>query len=182
MKREQQQAQMQMALQLLQMLREGRQQDQKLELARQQMEGELMMGRQQNRINRGLKERELSQAEKQFMASQEALNKKYQFDVEQAGLTSQREQAKMDQAERLAKNEREQAVELARMQQDSLLKQAETKNQGLMNPAVLEYLQTTMQLPPGAERNALLANLEKMTGQTFERPADQFQQLIKNTK
>lgn len=138
MKREQQQAQMQMALQLLQMLREGRQQDQKLELARQQMQNEKQMGRRQ-------------------------------LEATMAGT-------------QLKQKELDQNVELARMQQDALLKQAEAKNQGLMNPAVLEYLQTTMQLPPGAERNALISNLEKMTGQTFERPVDQFQQLIKNTK
>lgn len=138
MKREQQQAQMQMALQLLQMLREGRQQDQKLELARQQMQNEKQMGRRQ-------------------------------LEATMAGT-------------QLKQKELDQNVELARMQQDALLKQAEAKNQGLMNPAVLEYLQTTMQLPPGAERNALISNLEKMTNQTFERPVDQFQQLIKNTK
>lgn len=138
MKREQQQAQMQMALQLLQMLREGRQQDQKLELARQQMQNEKQMGRRQ-------------------------------LEATMAGT-------------QLKQKELDQNVELAKMQQDALLKQAEAKNQGLMNPAVLEYLQTTMQLPPGAERNALISNLEKMTNQTFERPVDQFQQLIKNTK
>lgn len=146
MKREQQQAQMQMAMQLLQMLREGRNQNERLQLARDQMQNDIMSGRRQARIGQKMKQQELSQAEK------------------------------------LANAELSQQMEIARMNQAAMLQQAQAKNEGLMNPQILDYIQKTMMMPPGAEREALIGNLETMTGKTFQRPVDQFQQYINPNK
>jgi hypothetical protein len=138
MKQEQQRAQMQMAMELLRMLREGRQQDMKLDLTRQQMEQEARMGRRQMR-----------------------------FGQQQAETTNA-----------LKERELAQNADLAKMQQDALMKVAETKNQGMIDPQIMDYLQKTMMMPAGAERDALMANLEVMTGKKFERPVDPFKQLI----
>jgi hypothetical protein len=51
-----------------------------------------------------------------------------------------------------------------------------------MNPQILDYIQNTMTIPDAATREVLLGNLETMTGKTFQRPVDQFQQYINPNK
>lgn len=146
MKREQQQAQAQMALQLLQMLREGRNQSDRIQLAREQMNNEMKMGSERDLMMQELKAQELSQQEQ------------------------------------LANAERAQAMELAKLQQAAAQQQQTAKSQAMMDPQILDYLQRTMEVPPGAERDALMANLEQITGKTYQRPVDQFQQLVNPNK
>lgn len=146
MKREQQQAQAQMAMQLLQMLREGRNQSERLQLARDQMNNEMLMSRRQ------------------------------------AKMQDTREQEKLAQARGLAEAEMAQAVELAKLQREALIGQQTAKNQAMMDPQILDYLQKTMTMPPGPERDALMLNLETMTGKTYQRPVDEFQQYVNPNK
>jgi len=182
MKREQQQAQAQMAMQLLQMLREGRNQSERLQLARDQMNNEMLMSRRQARMGQRFKEQELSQQEKQFMAAQEQAERKYNFDLEQSKMQDTREQEKLSQARGLAEAEMAQAVELAKIQREALMGQQTAKNQAMMDPQILDYLQKTMTMPPGPERDALMLNLETMTGKTYQRPVDEFQQYVNPNK
>lgn len=127
MNREQQKAQVQMALELLRLLRENRQREMGLDLERQKMEQEARMSMMQNRLKR----QELAQS-----------------------------------------------AEQGRLDRETTLKAAEVRNQGLLDPQIMDYLQKAMTLPAGPERDALLTNLERLTGKSFDRPIDPFKQLL----
>ena len=146
MKREQQQAQVQMALQLLQMLREGRNQSERNQLMREQMQNEMQMGKRKARMGKKMKQQEWSQQEK------------------------------------IANADRAQQLEIAKMNQLASQQQQVTRNQGMMDPQILDYLQNTMTIPDAATREVLLSNLEQLTGKTYQRPVDQFQQLLNPKK
>ena len=77
---------------------------------------------------------------------------------------------------------RAQEMELFKLQQAAAQQQQAAKSQAMMDPQILDYLQNTMMMPPGAERDALMANLEQITGKTYQRPVDQFQQLVNPKK
>lgn len=171
-----------MALQLLQMLREGRNQSDRIQLAREQMNNELRMGSERDQMMQDLKLQELSQQKRQYLDEQKRFDKKYQFDTTQAQIEAQREREKFNQARTLSEADRAQKMELFKLRQTATQQQQATKSQAMMGPQILDYLQKTMMMPPGAERDALLANLEQITGKTYQRPVDQFQQLVNPKK
>ena len=100
----------------------------------------------------------------------------------QAQIEAQREQEKFNQARILSEADRAQEMELFKLQQEAAQQQQAARSQAMMDPQILDYLQKTMTMPPGAARDALMANLEQITGKTYQRPVDQFQQLLNPNK
>lgn len=133
-------------------------------MGQNQFEAEQM----QREAMRRLEQQKLEQGQQQFQLGQQFGMKQLESENQRAARQAEIEERKMQQN-----------MDLAKLQQSSEMEKAAARNEGLMNPQILDYLQSVAMMPPGPDKDALMANLENLTGKKFVRPVNQFEQLVK---